>query len=223
MSVVHRTTLTPTKSELITPWLPTRPWYAGGAGEPVFARAGGFRLDDPEGEVGVEFMVVTDTGGTAAAQAGYLVPLTYRGAPLDGAEDALIGTAEHGVLGRRWVYDGAHDPVLTAQLLALIGGEVKAQAQSVSDTLDHEVERSYTGAGLPADRTVTTVTERADATLLGLTDGSVLRLHRVLRPAGDGPVTPEPATTGHVTSAWETTDGTRTRTLFADLEPAGRA
>jgi len=37
------------------------------------------------------------------------VPLTYRGAPLDGAEDALVGTTEHGVLGRRWVYDGTRE------------------------------------------------------------------------------------------------------------------
>ena len=52
MAVIHRTTLEPTKLELLTTWLPSRPWYDGGAEGPQLARAGGFRLDDPEGEVG---------------------------------------------------------------------------------------------------------------------------------------------------------------------------
>jgi hypothetical protein len=38
------------------------------------AKAGGFRLDDPQGEVGIEFMVVTDTAGPQPV--AYLVPLT---------------------------------------------------------------------------------------------------------------------------------------------------
>ncbi|MGQ4271429.1 maltokinase N-terminal cap-like domain-containing protein [Nocardiopsis changdeensis] len=80
MAVVHRTTMTPTKLELLQTWLPAQPWYAGERPDP--AKAGGFRLDDPQGEVGIEFMVVTD--GAAA----YHVPLTYRGAPLEGARDA---------------------------------------------------------------------------------------------------------------------------------------
>ena len=37
--------------------------------------------------------------------------MTYRSGPLDGADDALIGTSEHGVLGTRWIYDAAYDPV----------------------------------------------------------------------------------------------------------------
>ena len=99
MAVIHRTTLKPTKLELLTSWLPSRPWYRGGAGEPTLTKAGGFRLDDPQGEVGIEFMVVTDSSGPQPV--AYLVPLTYRGAPLDGAEHAVVGTMEHGVLGQR--------------------------------------------------------------------------------------------------------------------------
>ena len=59
----------------------------------------------------------------------YLVPMSYRGVPLDAAVDALIGTAEHGVLGRRWIYDGVHDPVVVSRLLALAQGEAEAQHQ----------------------------------------------------------------------------------------------
>ncbi|CAM5708775.1 hypothetical protein SFUMM280S_01006 [Streptomyces fumanus] len=54
MAVIHRTYVKPTKLELLTSWLPSRPWYRGGAGEPELTKAGGFRLDDPEGEVGIE-------------------------------------------------------------------------------------------------------------------------------------------------------------------------
>lgn len=132
MAVIHHTTLSPTKLELLAEWLPSRPWYQGATGTTGLAKAGGFRLDDPEGEVGIEFMVVTDAAGDEPV--AYLVPLTYRGAPLKGAEDGLIGTCEHGVLGRRWIYDGAHDFVLVEQLLALLAGRTTAQAQSESDT-----------------------------------------------------------------------------------------
>ncbi|MFB7510840.1 maltokinase N-terminal cap-like domain-containing protein, partial [Streptomyces broussonetiae] len=142
MAIIHHTTLKPTKLELLTGWLPTRPWYRGGPNAPVLAKSGGFRLDDPEGEVGIEFMVATDT--STAEPTAYLVPLTYRGAPLQGAEHALIGTMEHGVLGRRWAYDGCHDPVLVTELLSLMAGRAQAQAQSVDETPDHEVTCSYT-------------------------------------------------------------------------------
>ncbi|MER5523567.1 1,4-alpha-glucan branching protein [Streptomyces sp. NPDC002677] len=207
MALIHRTTITPTKVELLAGWLPTRPWYHGPAA-PELVKAGGFRLDDPEGEVGIEFMVATE--GTDA----YLVPLTYRAAPLDGAEHALVGTMEHGVLGTRWAYDGCHDPVLTAELAALIEGRAAAQAQSITDTPDREVARGYTGAGplpgfgAPVDTDESTEFAAAD-------DGLVLRLRRVLTP---GSLPPADAA-GHVTGAWQQPDGTRARALFAALQP----
>ncbi|MCH0539791.1 1,4-alpha-glucan branching protein [Streptomyces sp. MUM 203J] len=149
MAVIHKTTMNPTKLELVSDWLPRQPWYLGGGTAPVLEQAGGFRLDDPEGEVGIEFMVVTDTSGPGPVS--YHLPLTYRGAPLEGAgEDALIGTSEHGVLGKRWVYDGVHDPVLVAQVRQLLRGRAEPQAQSVSDTPDRTVERHLDGE--PAGR-----------------------------------------------------------------------
>ncbi|MBE1532765.1 maltokinase N-terminal cap-like domain-containing protein [Actinomadura algeriensis] len=208
MAVVYRTTLRPTKLELLAAWLPTRPWYSG-TGDPEPVDAGGFRLDDPAGEVGIEFKIVTDPSGT------YLVPLTYRGAPLDGAEHALVGTMEHGVLGRRWAYDGCHDPVLVAQLLALIEGRVEAQAQSVSDTPDREVTRSHTGGGFSA-ADFTTATDDREGTELPGPRGTTLRLHRVLRPSTDGP----PEAAGHVAGSWRTPDGTRATGPFAVLHTA---
>jgi hypothetical protein len=138
MATIHTgTTMAPTKLELLTDWLPRQPWYLGDGAAPQLSRAGGFRLDDPAGEVGIEFMVVGDGGTT------YFVPLTYRAAPLAGAEASLIGTSEHGVLGTRWIYDAAHDPVAVTQLLEFVRGGVEAQHQSASDTLDPSVGRTW--------------------------------------------------------------------------------
>jgi hypothetical protein len=211
MAMIHRTTLVPSKLELLTAWLPTRPWYHGGTGAPELTNAGGFRLDDPEGEVGIEFMIVTDTAGPEPA--AYLVPLTYRGAPLDGAEHALVGTTDHGVLGRRWVYDGCHDPVLVAELAALIEGRAQAQAQNLTDTPDREVTRAYAGEEpVPADFTAVGDTE--EDTELSAPGGTRLRVLRTLRPAPDGTPLAEPGAAGHVAGAWELPDGTRARGLF---------
>jgi hypothetical protein len=206
VSTIHHTTVTPAKVELLAAWLPTRSWYHGGPA-PELTRAGGFRLEDPAGEVGIEFLVVTEASGA------YLVPLTYRGAPLDGAGHALVGTMEHGVLGPRWAYDGCHDPVLTGQLCALIEGRTPAHAQSVSDTLDREVVRSYAGPGrIGAPGTPEDTRETTDLPVPG---GLVLRLHRVLTPLRDG--APVPETAGHVSGVWKQPDGSRVRGLIATL------
>jgi Maltokinase N-terminal cap domain len=74
MAVIHRTTLTPGKLEMLSAWLPTQPWYRDAGRPPELDQAGGFRLDDPDGEVGLEFMAVTD----AATGTTYHVPLAYR-------------------------------------------------------------------------------------------------------------------------------------------------
>ncbi|MFF8282498.1 1,4-alpha-glucan branching protein [Streptomyces albus] len=219
MAVIHQTVLKPTKLELLTAWLPSRPWYRGGADGPEPVNAGGFRLDDPEGEVGMEFIVVNDASG--AEPATYLVPLTYRGAPLEGAEHALVGTMEHGVLGRRWVYDGCHDPVLVAQLLALFEGRATAQDQNVSDAPDRDITVSGTGA-VPTAADFAAGVDDETGTELATAQGTVLRLHRVLRPAQDGPQVPEQGAAGQVSGAWQSPDGSRARGVFAVLEAGQR-
>ncbi|MFE2722189.1 1,4-alpha-glucan branching protein [Kitasatospora sp. NPDC059327] len=221
MAVIHQTALKPSKLELLTAWLPTRPWYGGGPGGPELVKSGGFRLDDPRGEVGIEFMVVTDTSGPDPI--AYLVPLSYRGAPLDGAEHALVGTMEHGVLGRRWAYDGYQDPVVVAQLLALIEGRVGAQDQNASDTPDPDVTASRTGEGsIPGDSPVT-ATDDQEGTALALPRSAVLRLRRALRAAEGGAPLPPQGATGHLAGVWRTPDGGRVRGLFAVLRPGAGA
>jgi hypothetical protein len=113
MALIHRATLHPTKLELLAGWLPGRPWYTAPAGEP--RRVAGYRFDDPAGAVGIETLLVSTGGGPV-----HQVPLTYRDAPLTGADAWLVGTTEHSVLGRRWVYDAVGDPVYAAALAAAI-------------------------------------------------------------------------------------------------------
>ncbi|MEU8331207.1 hypothetical protein [Micromonospora sp. NPDC048839] len=110
MALLHRATLNPTKLDLLATWLPDRPWYAGSAGVELVSR-GAYRFDDPAGEVGIETMLVGTPDGPV-----HHVPLTYRAGPLDGADAWLVGTTDHSVLGRRWVYDGCVDHVYAAAL-----------------------------------------------------------------------------------------------------------
>ncbi|MEU5808601.1 1,4-alpha-glucan branching protein [Streptomyces sp. NPDC047718] len=212
MSLIHRTTMTPTKLELLASWLPEQPWYTatGGAPEPV--KIGGFRLDDPQGEVGIEFMVVADA--SAEPPVAYHVPMTYRGAPLAGAEAGLLGTSEHGVLGTRWLYDATHDPVAVERLLALLRGEAEPQAQSVSDTPDPTVAVENAATALPdpgprADPEPAHGPQGTEVRVAGLP--AALSVTRVLRPG-----TP-PDGAAAVVTGWTLPDGTAQRGVFAAL------
>ncbi|GGU79667.1 maltokinase N-terminal cap-like domain-containing protein [Lentzea flava] len=102
-------TLTPSFRDFLPAWVVRQPWYDGrGSLRP----AGFFRFEDPAGEVGVETHLLQD------GEAVYQVPLTYRPAPLAGG--ALVTTAEHSVLGTRWIYDAVTDPVWIAAILRLV-------------------------------------------------------------------------------------------------------
>jgi hypothetical protein len=227
MAIIHRTTLKPGKLELLADWLPGQPWYRGGT-EPQLVKAGGFRIDDPAGAVGIEFMVVTDNSGESAAT--YLAPMTYRAAPFDEAGQGLIGITEHGVLGTRWVHDAVHDPVFIATFAALVQGRAEPQAQGVSDTPDPSVyvrpliagALSPTGSARVSDGD--THTDLAVEMIAGDTgDGTgsarpagflAIGLNRVLRPEGKAnPVTDtsEPC----VIAGWELPGGQPARGILA--------
>jgi hypothetical protein len=110
-------TLTPHFRDFLPQWVGRQPWFRG-SGVPSLTPIGYFRFEDPSGEVGIETHLVTD--GLVV----YQVPMTYRGAPIkDGgpaAAAALMATAEHSVLGTRWIYDGEADPVWRSELLRLV-------------------------------------------------------------------------------------------------------
>ena len=65
MALLHHATLSPTKPELLAAWLPSQPWAAD---LPGLAPFGGYRLDDPDGEVGLEGILLRSDAGDVRAR-----------------------------------------------------------------------------------------------------------------------------------------------------------
>jgi hypothetical protein len=234
MAVLHHTSLTPSKAELLTAWLPTQPWFVGDS--PEIERAGGFRLDDPADDVGIEFFIARDESGGNPGDdpVTYLAPMTYRAtelpgppaalpgaaAPLLGAAAALIGTTEHGVLGHRFVYDAPSDPVFVTEFVALLAGRAVPQSQRESNTVDPTVvveradgvELELHGSAADAaqgDSGIPVTIRRPD----GSERRGIAHILRVLEPS-DSPALPE-GVVARVTASWATGDGTDVRGTVA--------
>lgn len=157
MALMHQTTMAPSKLEVIAAWLPTQSWFDGDANK--LESLGGYRLDDPAGEVGLEGVLIT-----AGSDTVYHVPMTYRGSLREGGEAALMGTSEHGVLGTRWISDAAGDPVYRAVIAELIAtgapqAEEFVQGADGTQKLRDPAVRIQ-GSGNPGDQ----VPNLADAT-----------------------------------------------------------
>lgn len=182
MAILHQAQLTPSKLELLSGWLPAQPWFVGEA-DAEFVNVAAFRFDDPEGEVGVETILVRAGDGPTLQ-----VPLTYRGAPLAGAETSLIGTMEHSALGKRWVYDGIGDPVYlqTTATAALNGGHhaelfVEAEGGRVQRTPNALVSGSGTSTDEADTPSVTDVVTSQEGTLTIVEAGELhVRIQRVV-------------------------------------------
>ena len=145
MGFVHRTaTLAPSKQELLEAWLPSRPWAAGAT---AVTKVGEYRFDDPEGEVGIETILWQTPDGTVLQ-----VPFTYRAGPLPGAEEFLVGTSEHSVLGPRFVYDGCADPVWAAAVTTTIltgGTQAQMVVEHDGQLVDVPARVPVRGSGAP--------------------------------------------------------------------------
>jgi Maltokinase N-terminal cap domain len=152
VALLHKTSLVPSKLELLAGWAPSQRWFAGEA-DAAFENLASFRFDDPAGEVGIEVIFVRAGDGPVLQ-----IPLTYRNEAVAGADHFLIGTMEHGVLGTRWVYDAAGDPVYLQELAR------------VALTGDSEVELHYEVDG---EKTVKEPNARANGS--GTADASVPR------------------------------------------------
>ncbi|PWD52647.1 1,4-alpha-glucan branching enzyme [Serinibacter arcticus] len=220
---MHRTTLEPSKIDLLTPWMPSQRWYAAKGSTPRLRVVGGYRLDDPAGEVGVQVLVVADEGGSAPVV--YQVPLTYRATEAPELAHALVGRAEHGVLGERWVYDGCHDPVFAAAFVDLLTGRAQAQHTSTSHTPEPRVVGHTPGdaSHLRLARHTVLSGEQSNTSLIctlvseptqTVMPSVMVKVFRVLA-AGDNPDVVVagalsadgspyvPAVFGHVSGAWE--------------------
>jgi len=152
MALLYKADLTPTKIELLSGWVPSQPWFSGEADAPL-ENIAAYRFDDPDGEVGIETILVSAGTGPVLQ-----VPVTYRNAPLEGADAALIGTTEHSVLGKRWVYDGTGDPVYLAAVAtaAFTGGrQAELQIEIDGEMVLREPTAVVAGSGAPGTSPVT--------------------------------------------------------------------
>jgi len=186
MALLYKATVTPSKLELLDAWLPDRPWFHGTAD---VEKVASYRFDDPADEVGLESILVSSSGEV------YQVPLTYRAAPLAGADGQLVGTMEHSVLGPRWAYDACADPVWARALATAIrtGGEQAEQHFDI-DGRRQTVPPLMTvgGSGSAAEGVaVSTVTchDQGDATVIRGEGFELLLVRRIgadLPPVSDG-------------------------------------
>jgi maltokinase-like protein len=144
-----------------------------------------YRFDDPGGEVGVETILWRTEDGVVLQ-----TPLTYRAAPLEGAAPYLLGTSEHSVLGRRWVYDGCGDPVWAAALAtAILTGGTEAQMYFEEDGgRVHVAPRMRVrgsgrdGAAVPEVTSVGSVTDEGTVTVVRAGDVELTLARVVGRP-----------------------------------------
>ena len=183
MALMHQTTMSPSKLELLAAWLPTQPWFSGDT--EALVSLGGFRLDDPAGEVGLEGILLTAGDDTV-----YYVPLSYRGAPLEGGEDFLVGTSEHGVLGTRWISDAVGDPVyrsVIAQTIVTGGHQAEEFVQDAEGNRALRqpavrVQGSGRSGGAALELAAATVEQIGEVTRVS-DDLVVLDIVRVIDPA----------------------------------------
>jgi hypothetical protein len=153
MAVIYDAQLRPSKIELLRDWVSAQPWL-GDTDASTFEPVGAYRFDDPEGEVGLETHLLRAGDGKL-----FQVPVTYRGAALIGADTSLITTAQHSVLGKRWVYDACGDPVYARTLAATIltgGAQADLEVATETGTERHVSTTQVWGSGV-SDATVQTV------------------------------------------------------------------
>ena len=188
MSIIHRTTLSPSKYELLAAWLPAQPWFAGDPTQ--LDTIGAYRFDDPEGEVGLEGHIFT-----AGDETVYHVPLSYRGAELEDGDDFLVGTMEHGVLGTRWAYDAIGDPVFRAVLAGVIALGERGSREFTQDADGNTAEREPSvrvhGSGTPSQLVPELAGVRVaseGSASIAETEFALLAVHRVVAvEAGSDP------------------------------------
>lgn len=187
MGIVHRATLSPSKQEIVEGWLPSRGWAAG---RTITEKVAEYRLDDPEGEVGVETILWRLDDGSVVQ-----TPLTYRAEPLAGADAHLIATTQHSALGERWVYDGCGDPVWASTLAtAIVTGGQQSQMYVEDDDgvrVDIPARMQVRGSGSEASGPVVTAvdstTDRGAVTTVRAGDVELALARVVGTPLGEGP------------------------------------
>ncbi|MDI9918076.1 hypothetical protein [Rhodococcus sp. IEGM 1379] len=186
MALIYSAQLNPSKIELLRAWVPEQSWL-GSTDASSLEPIGAYRFDDPAGEVGIETHLLRTTDGTVLQ-----VPLTYRGAPLVGADAFLIRTMEHSVLGERWVYDACSDPVYVRALATtIISGGSEAPLEFANPDDAREVTTHVFGSGAAGSVVpeigVATCSTVVGATVIaaGAVELTVVRVVDLTRTSGD--------------------------------------
>ena len=212
VALLHKATVTPTKLQALAAWLPGRTWL-GGAVVSTLTQVGAYRFDDPAGAVGIETLLIRSADGRLLQ-----VPLSYRAAPLAGAEDALVTTMDHSVLGPRWMYDGCADPVAMRALAAAIltgGHEAELEIDTGAGLERREPTVRVVGSGTPP----AAVPELAAVAAADGPDETVVSVGSLVLTVRRRLDCPEPATTGAQTlhGTWA---GAEVPVLLATARPA---
>ena len=114
--------------------------------------------------------------------------MTYRGAPLEGAEEHLIGTTDHSVLGKRWVYDACGDPVGVSALITAIvtgGHEAALEMEQDGEVVTFDPTCRVVGSGSASEAVAVdavTVSDDGDPTVVRAGDHELV----VARVVGSG-------------------------------------
>lgn len=185
MALLYHSEVHPSKLELIAAWAPSQPWFVGDPGAD-FDNVAAYRFDDPEGRVGIEVILVRAGDGPLTQ-----VPLTYRDAPLTGAEAWLIRTMDHSILGTRWAYDGTGDPafIAAAATAALTGGsQVEQYFEQNGEREVREPNARVTGDGSGAGVATSDVVNVATRYERGVTVIEAGTLRMTVARAIPGPI-----------------------------------
>jgi Maltokinase N-terminal cap domain len=212
VALLHQATIIPKKLDALAAWLPGQPWLDG-ADVSGLIQVGSYRFDDPAGAVGVETLLVR-----TADERLLQVPLSYRAAPLANAEDALVTTMQHSVLGPRWAYDGCADPVAMRALAAAIltgGHEAELELDTGTGLERREPTVRVVGSGTPP----AAVPELAAVAATDGPDGTVVSVGAFVLTVRRRLDRPGPPTTGAQT-LYGTWAGTGVPVLLATARPA---
>ncbi len=158
MGLFHKATITPSKQEVLAAWVPTQSWCPHP--EAPVEMIGGYRFDDPEGQVGMETALVLNDGVVLN------VPMTYRAEPVESNADGLVADFHHSALGQRWVYDGMTEDLYVTMLAAvsLTGqGEALGMVMHEGAWIVAPSNIRILGGGWPNERTVVNGFERVQS------------------------------------------------------------
>jgi len=198
VALIYQAELTPSKPDVLTGWIPRQPWFEGDGGARVTI-LGSFRFDDPAGEVGIESFLVRFGADSPTLH----VPLTYRAEPLELGAGPVepVATMQHSVLGTRWVYDGARDPVYVAALAtAVLTGGTEAELR-LPDGTELPARGAVRGSGSLAEAVGEprrlAANEQHPNTLLQ-TESFVVELRRVVGVSEN----PGDVTDPHLSGTW---------------------